>query len=600
MLRPTVLLLDPRADRLRGLSHDLAAAGYEVVPLADAARGRRFAQGLAAALTVATTEAIRSVPDPAELLAELATSADGSERTLVVLGERPEEEESLPESASFLLAAGLRPDEIARRVRLVLLGRELDLEPDASLTVLVGDLSRSPLFDLLRGFAAAMVSGRVELRSGALLLDRGRVVAVAAGPVRGVKAFCRLGRLHEGPVKLIPGDLPAGAPREIEDDLGTLIFAAIEDSLGELPDPRTRLEIDLKPAFFSTPFSPVQQQILALAQKGATAQQILDGVAAHDGAIAHEIHRLAETGVLLQKEPEAQVRIVTDSTSDLPPDLARAHGITVVPLSVTFGKQTFRDRIDLQPGQFYPMLTRSKEHPASAPPPPADFAAPFRHLLDQGHEVVSLHISAKLSKTFENASAAAAAELARPEGARRIAVLDTGQVSAGLGLLALFAARMAARNEPADRIIRRIRDMAPRVHTLFAVDTLEYLARGGRIGRARALLGGLLRIKPILGVQDGEVAPAGQARGGRNAQPLLLDLLQGRVDPQRPLIAIIGHAGAPAWADRLEGALRERFQIAEIIEVEVGPAVGANAGPGTVGLAAFQPTEGEAGLVAPL
>jgi DegV family protein with EDD domain len=596
MARPTVLLLDPQADRLRELSHHLTAGGYEVVPLADAAKGRRFAQGLGAVLTVATSEALAGLPDAAELMAELASAQNGSDRALVVLGRRAEEEESLPEAASFLVTAGLGAEEVARRLRLVLLGREVGLEPDATLTSLIGDLSHAPLIDLLRGFATAGLSGRVDLRGGTLLLDRGQVVAAAAGPAQGIKAFCRLGRLHEGPVRLVPDQTlgeAADTPREIREDLGTLILAAIEDSLGDLPDPRSRLEIDLKPAFFTTTFTAVQQQILGLAQRGATVQQVLDEVPARDGEIAQEILRLTETGVLVRKEAEAQVRIVTDSTSDLPPDLARSHGITVVPLTVAFGQEVFRDRVDLQPGQFYQMLARRKEHPASSPPPIDDFLPRYRDLLDRGNDVVSLHLSARLSKTFESAGAAATAELARTGGQRRCAVLDTGQVSLGLGLLALFAARMAARNEPADRIIRRIREMAPRVHTLFAVDTLEYLARGGRIGRAKALLGGLLRIKPILGVVDGEVAPVGQARGGRNVQPRLLELLLERIDPKRPLIVAVAHADVPAWADRLEKLLREKLQIAELLQTEVGPVVGANVGPGVVGLAAFQPAEGE-------
>lgn len=593
MPRPTVLLLDPQADRLRELSHHLTAGGYEVVPLADAAKGRRFAQGLGSVLTVATAEALSGLPDAAELMAELASTQNGSDRALVVLGHRAEEEEALPETASFLATGGLGAEEIARRLRLVLLSREVGLEPDATLTSLVGDLSHLPLIDLLRGFAAAGLSGRVELRGGTLLLDRGQVVAATTGPAQGVKAFCRLGRLHEGPVRLVPGEAPPEAPRDIQEDLGTLILAAIEDSLGDPPDPRSRLEIDLKPAFFATAFTPVQQQILGLAQRGATVQQVLDGLPARDGEIAQELSRLEEIGVLVRREPEAQVRIVTDSTCDLPPDVARAHGITVVPLTVAFGQEVFRDRVDLQPGQFYQRLARGKEHPASAPPPIDDFLPRFRELLDRGNDVVALHLSARLSKTFEAAGAAASAELARTGGQRRAAVIDTGQVSLGLGLLALFAARMAARNEPADRIVRRIREMAPRIHTLFAIDTLEYLARGGRIGRARALVGGLLRIKPILGVVDGEVAPVGQARGGRNAQPRLLELLLERIDPRRPLIVAIGHANAPAWADRLETLLRERLQIAELLQSEVGPVVGANVGPGVVGLAAYQPAEGE-------
>lgn len=611
MPRPTVLLLDPQADRLRELSHHLTADGYEVVPLADAAKGRRFAQGLGSVLTVATTEALAALSDPAELLAELAASQNGADRALVVLGQRAEDEEGLPEAASFLATAGLASEEIARRLRLVLLGREIGLEPDAALASLVGDLTRLPLIDLLHGLAAAGLSGRVDLRGGTLRLDRGQVAAATAGSARGLKAFCRLGRLHEGPVRVVPGlvpDHPPGNPsasseREIQEDLSALVLAVIEDSLGDPPDPQSRLELDLKPAFFSTPFTPLQQQILGLAQRGATVQQVLDGVPARDGEIAQELHRLEEIGVLFRKEPEAQVRIVTDSTADLPPDVVRAHGIAVVPLTVAFGQEVFRDRVDLQPGQFYAMLTRRKEHPASSPPPIDDFLPLFRELAGRGNDVVSLHLSAKLSRTFDAASAAntaVVAELARTESRRRLAVLDTGQVGVGLGLLVLFAARMAARNEPAERIVRRIHEMAPRVHTLFAVDTLEYLARGGRIGRARALFGGLLRIKPILGVVDGEVAPVGQARGGRNAQPRLLELLQERIDPKRPLIVAVSHADAPAWADRLEGLLREKLKIAEILQTEVGPVVGAHVGPGVVGLSAFQPTEAEAALLAPL
>jgi DegV family protein with EDD domain len=383
-----------------------------------------------------------------------------------------------------------------------------------------------------------------------------------------------------------------GGEGQIEEDLNGLILAAIEESLGELPDPRSRLEIDLKPAFFSTPFTPVQQQILSLAQRGATLHEILDALPARDGEIVQEMLRLEDLGLLVRRAPEATAQIVTDSTSDLPPDLARAHGIAVVPLTVAFGKEVFRDRVDLQPGQFYSMLTQRKDHPASSPPPREDFAARYRESLSQGHEVVSLHLSAKLSKTFDNASAAGSSD--------RLTVLDTGQVSLGLGLLALFAARLAARHETGERIARRIREMAPRVHTLFVVDTLEFLARGGRIGKARALLGGLLRIKPILGVVDGEVAPVDQVRGGRFVHRRLLELVQQRVDRKRPLIAAVFHANAAAWADNLERLVREQLQVTELIQAEVGPVIGANVGPGAVALSVFQPTDDELRWLAPL
>ncbi len=596
--RPTVLLIDPQAERLRDLGTRLAAEGYEVVPLADVGRAQRFVEALGAAVIVTTTEALAAGIDAMLLGGSTA-------RTLVVLGASPDEEAALPEEAAFLSVKGLEPPEIARRLLLVLLGREIGAAPDAALGTLVGDLSQTPLIELLRGLDAAGTSGRVDLRGGSLLLQRGVVIAAAAGPARGLKAFCRLGRLHEGPFRFVPGELPGR--REIEADLDALVLAAIEDSLGEFPDPRVRLEVEIGPSFFASPFSPLQQRILGATQHGATLRQILDGLPDRDGEIVAEVLRLEEKGFLVRREPAVQ--IITDSTADLPADLAGAHGIDVVPLTVAFGAETFRDRVDLQPGDFYGLLRTRKAHPASSPPPADELARRYGGWLARGHDVVSVHLSARLSKTLENAGSGAAAALSanaaspangRAAGAPSVAVVDSGQVSLGLGLLVLFAARMAARNEPAVEIRRRLLAMAPRVHTLFVVDTLEYLARGGRIGRARALVGGLLGIKPILGMVEGEVAPVDRVRGGRAAHPRILEILKGRVDAGRPVIAGVSHGNAPAWADRLEKLVRETFQVSELIQAEIGPVVGTHAGPGAVSISLFQPTADEAALVAPL
>jgi DegV family protein with EDD domain len=596
--RPTVLLIDPQAERLRDLGTRLAAEGYEVVPLADLDRAQRFAEALSAAVLVTTTEALAAGVD-----AMLPGGAPA--RTLVVLGSGPDEETSLPEEAAFLSMKGLAPPEIARRLLLVLLGREIGAAPDAHLGNLVGDLAQTPLIVLLRGLDAAGTSGRIDLRGGSLLLQRGAVIAAAAGPAHGLKAFCRLGRLHEGPFRFVPGELPAR--REIETDLDGLVLAAIEDSLGELPDPRVRLQVEIGPSFFASAFSPLQQRILGATQHGATLRQILDGLPDLDGEIVAEVLRLEERGFLVRREPAVQ--ILTDSTADLPPDLAGAHGIDVVPLTVAFGAESFRDRVDLQPGDFYGRLRKRKAHPESSPPPAEEFARRYGGWLARGHDVVSIHLSARLSRTLDNAGAGAATALSakatdgrdgRAAAGLSVAVVDSGQVSLGLGLLALFAARMAARNETAVEIRRRLLAMAPRVHTLFVVDTLEYLARGGRIGRARALLGGLLGIKPILGVVEGEVAPVDRVRGGRAAHPRILEILKERIEPDRPVIAGVSHGNAPAWADRLEKLVREAFPVSELIQAEVGPAVGTHAGPGVVSVSLFQPAADEAALVAPL
>jgi DegV family protein with EDD domain len=589
--RPAVLLIDPEPERLEELSHGLAAEGYEVVPVSDLAMGRRFAQGLGEALIVTTTKLLAGSPEPEAVLAELHA---GGQRTLVLLGEEAEEA-SLPETVSFLAIGGLALLEIERRLLLVLLGREVGAEPDVKLESLVGDLAQTPLLELLRGLNRAGVSGRIELRGGQIWLERGEVVAATAhgaGSMKGVKAFCRLGRMHEGLFQLFPGDLVP--ERTIQESLSTLIITAIEDSLGEFPDARARLEVQIGPDFFAAAFNPLQKQILGLAQKSATLQEVLDGLPARDGEIVQELLVLEERGLLVRRDP--RVQIVTDSTSDLPSDLVRAYGIAVVPLTVAFGKKVFRDRVDIQPGQFYKRLTEDKAHPVSSPPTREELAGRYREYLAQGHDVVSLHLSAKLSKTFEHAKAAA--DEVSMDG-RTLAVVDTGQVSVAMGMLALFAARMASRGETADTIRQRMLDMAPRIHTLFVVDTLEFLAKGGRIGKARALMGSLLGIKPILGVDKGEVAAVDQVRGGRAAHPKILEILGKRVDRARPVVAGISHANAPVWADRLRALVRDQFQVSELIQTEIGPVVGANVGPGVVGACLFQPTDEELGWIAP-
>ncbi|MFP5285190.1 MAG: DegV family protein, partial [Thermoanaerobaculia bacterium] len=259
---------------------------------------------------------------------------------------------------------------------------------------------------------------------------------------------------------------------------------------------------------------------------------------------------------------------------------------------------------DLRPREFYELLEKGREHPRTNSPPKMDFTEVYRSLAPE-KDLVSLHVSEKLSQTVVHARAAA--EEGLPEfqklrgEAERISlrVVDTHSVSLGLGMLALFAARMARRGVEPDAIVERLEALRERLHVLFLVDTLEYLARGGRIGKARALVGNILGIKPILGVVDGEVTAVDRVRGGRAAHPRLIELFKQRVDPGRPVVVGIAHAKAPVWADRLRELIEKSFQVSEIFIAEMGPVVAANAGPGTVGAVFFQPTDEELPLIAP-
>ncbi|HEX6200167.1 MAG TPA: DegV family protein, partial [Thermoanaerobaculia bacterium] len=248
------------------------------------------------------------------------------------------------------------------------------------------------------------------------------------------------------------------------------------------------------------------------------------------------------------------------------------------------------------------------EHPVSNPPTPGEFLQVYRDVVPE-RDVVSVHISSNLSETFKHARKAAEAGARELREARRerqgpeppvLEVVDSRQVSLGLGLLALFAARMTHRGLGASEIAGRLRTMGDRVQVLFVVDTLEYLARGGRIGKARAWVGSLLGIKPILGVSRGEVVPVDRVRGGRAAHPRMLALFQERLEAGRPVVGAIAHAKAPVWADRLQGLLEKELDVREMLLGEMGPVVGTHAGPGTVGAALFQPTDEELELIKPL
>jgi len=385
-----------------------------------------------------------------------------------------------------------------------------------------------------------------------------------------------------------------------------LIIQALEDRVHDGPGTRARVRIEIGADFFERSFTPSQKEVLAAIPGASTVGRLVDALPATDGEVLRTLAELVSIGVVEVEEPEARVRVVTDSTSDLPAELARAHGIHVVPLLVIFGDRIYHDGIDLGAREFYERLEAGPASPRTNPPPRGDFLKVYRESAAR-QDIFSIHLSEKLSQTVVNARAVA--EEARPAlaalrpaaagGPFAIEVADSDSISLGLGLQALFAARMAQRGLDLPDIRRRIEAMHGRMHVLFVVDSLEYLARGGRIGKARALVGKVLGVKPILGVADGEVVAVDRVRGGRAAHPRLIELFAERVDPRRPVVAAVGHSKAPIWADRLRALLEERFIAAEMMVTEIGPVVGTHSGPGTVGAALFQPTAEELPLIVP-
>jgi DegV family protein with EDD domain len=270
--------------------------------------------------------------------------------------------------------------------------------------------------------------------------------------------------------------------------------------------------------------------------------------------------------------------IVLDSTADFPDAAEHFANWRVVPLYVNFGTESFRDGVDLTADEFYRRLRESPVLPTTSQPTPGDFLSCYVEL-GRYERILSLHIAATLSGTFQSAGTAAA-EL----GDGRVRTIDTETASAGITLLARAIQRRLDRgtsDEEVDALVERYKDDHG---LLFTVDTLEFLARGGRIGRAKAFAGELLHVKPILSIRKGEVIPIKRVRGARKAFQEFVDALESETKDEPGLRIGIAHAAAPERAVELDKMVRDLRRQAQIeVETSLGAVIGAHAGPGTVG-----------------
>ncbi|HEV2013816.1 MAG TPA: DegV family protein [Candidatus Dormibacteraeota bacterium] len=269
------------------------------------------------------------------------------------------------------------------------------------------------------------------------------------------------------------------------------------------------------------------------------------------------------------------VRIVTDSTADLTPEQQQAAGITVVPLNVHFGDQVFRDHVDLTTDEFFRRLKASSQLPRTSQPAVGVFEEAFGTLRQNGDEIVSVHLSSKVSGTYNSALMAA-----KTVGEDAIEVVDSLSTSMALGFMALEGAKLARAGRDRKTVAERLRALVPKARVICAVDTLTYLERGGRIGKARALLGSLLNVKPILQLKDGEVVPLGRARGRPQALSRLVELLER--DGQINQLAIM-HGAAPADAEKLRERVASNYPGLDILLTEIGAVLGTHTGPGVIG-----------------
>jgi DegV family protein with EDD domain len=270
------------------------------------------------------------------------------------------------------------------------------------------------------------------------------------------------------------------------------------------------------------------------------------------------------------------VRVVTDSACDLPDDLIERDGIEVVPLTIRFGKEELVDRKELSTDEFWRRLADSDVLPETSAPSAGAFEAAFRRLMVDGATgIICINLSSKLSATMQ--SAQVAAQAVQPDCP--VVVVDSLMVSMGLGSLCLTAARRAADGDSLESIVANVTDRRNRSKLYGTLDTLEFLKKGGRVGNARALLGSMLAIKPVLEVRDGEVEEAGKVRTRSKALRLLVDRVK-----QGPFenLAVL-HGNAPDLGELLD-LLEPLVPQDEIVVGQIGPVIGTHAGPRVIGV----------------
>lgn len=273
--------------------------------------------------------------------------------------------------------------------------------------------------------------------------------------------------------------------------------------------------------------------------------------------------------------------VLVDSSSDIPPKLSQEEGIVVVPMPVSIGGKTFLEGIEIVPDEFYPLFASFSELPKTSQPNPGTLKEAYEEILAQGQEVVAIHLSSGLSSTY------ATAQLIRNMCSQpdKIHVIDSLGASLGYGLLGILANQIfknAPTWEEAEPQILQIRD---HMRYIFTIDTLEYLVKGGRVGKTAGFIGGLLDVKPLLHItSDGRIEPFAKVRSRKAALRKLIDVMIKEIhNPENQVIGI-SHAYCPEDAEFLAQEIRDRVHVKDILVSKIGCVVGSHTGPGTLAL----------------
>lgn len=277
---------------------------------------------------------------------------------------------------------------------------------------------------------------------------------------------------------------------------------------------------------------------------------------------------------------KAKVAIVTDSTVNLPVDIIREHNIYVIPQILNWEGKSYLDQIDISTEEFYQRLPHSNDLPKTSQPAPGQFTEHFQKVAEGAESIVAIFVSQELSGTIQSAHLGAEAM-----GDFPIEIVDSRTVSLGLGLLVVAAARYVAEgHDDYQDVAAYVRKLVPRMRVMFVVDTLEYLHKGGRIGGAKRLVGSVLSIKPVLHLEDGKIEPLASIRTKSKAIQHMLDVVLGEMKGKQNIHAGVIHARAESEAMHIVEQVRAAVNCKELLVNELTPVIGANVGPGIVGM----------------
>lgn len=276
------------------------------------------------------------------------------------------------------------------------------------------------------------------------------------------------------------------------------------------------------------------------------------------------------------------LQIICDSLADIPKNIIEKYNIEIIPLTIRIGEVDYKDGIDISNEEFYKKLKEIDDTPKTSQATYGQFEEIFKKYIDKGREILYISGSSKVTGTYQSAM------MAKNELGGNITLFDSLNLSYGCGVQVVRACEMASEGYSIEEIIKELEKMRENVHVFFAVDTLEYLKKGGRISATKAVVGTMLSIKPIIEVKDGELDNVAQVRGKKHVIEKLIELVKSKCngDLTNRNIAI-GEGNNIQDLKKLEEAVNEQLGVEDMVQIEIGPTIGSHAGPGTIGICLY-------------